>query len=138
MPTSRQPAPEKNGNGKVTTVLVCGARDWTDTLSIYHTLERLQPELIIHGAAPGADLLAESAAKLLGIDYQGYPAKWKEHGKAAGPIRNRRQFERGKPDLVLAFHRDLSKSKGTRDMVRYALSQGCEVRHFNGKFWRTL
>mgnify|MGYP001615970522 CR=1 FL=1 len=31
----------------------------------------------------------------------------------------------GKPDIVLAFHSDLSKSKGTKDMVRR--SQEAEI-----------
>jgi hypothetical protein len=140
MPTpSRQSAPKEHGNGKVTrTVLVCGAREWTDGEVIYRKLAALRPALIIHGAAPGADTLAEHAAKRLQIDYQGYPAKWKLHGKSAGPIRNRHQFDQGKPDLVLAFHTDLSKSVGTRDMVQYALSRGCPVDHYDGKFWRKL
>jgi len=33
-----------------------------------------------------------------------------------------------KPDLVLAFHRDLTKSKGTRDTVEQARRAGVECR----------
>ena len=32
-----------------------------------------------------------------------------------------------KPDLVVAFHSDLERSKGTADMVRRARKEGIEV-----------
>lgn len=43
---------------------------------------------IISGEAQGADKLAAKYAKLYGLEYNGYPAKWKEFGKKAGIIRN--------------------------------------------------
>ena len=66
-------------------------------------------------------------AKQLGFEVREYPAKWDEHGKAAGPIRNRQMFDSEKPELVIAFHNDLANSKGTKDMVAYARSKGCPV-----------
>lgn len=60
-----------------------------------------------------------------------YPADWKAFGKGAGPIRNRKMYDAEKPELVIAFHSDitLSASKGTKDMVEYALFRGtiCEI-----------
>lgn len=40
-----------------------------------------------------------------------FPAKWNEHGKAAGPIRNQQMLTEGKPDVVFAFHDDIASSK---------------------------
>jgi hypothetical protein len=56
-----------------------------------------------------------------------YPADWNTHGRTAGPIRNSRMLAEGKPDLVLAFTHDLSKSIGTRDMVTKARAAGVRV-----------
>ena len=119
-------------------LLVCGSREWTNKEAIRNKILKLKPEVVIQGAARGADLLAEEVAKEEQIDYLGFPAKWKTHKRAAGPIRNRHQFDIGKPDRVIAFHEDLDNSKGTKDMVLYAISQGCPVEYFDNKFWRKL
>lgn len=47
--------------------------------------------------------------------------------QAAGVIRNREMLAEG-PDVVLAFHADLAKAKGTRHMVRIAREAGVPVR----------
>jgi hypothetical protein len=56
------------------------------------------------------------------------PADWANHGKAAGPIRNRKMLDL-KPDLVLAFHADLTNSKGTKDCSNpcrgFTAGRGC-------------
>lgn len=44
---------------------------------------------VISGTAQGVDRLGEAWAKENELDVERYPAKWKTHGKAAGPIRNR-------------------------------------------------
>lgn len=56
-----------------------------------------------------------------------FPAKWKEFGRAAGPIRNQQMLDEGKPELVLAFHDDLENSKGTKDMVGRAMKADLPV-----------
>lgn len=110
-------------------VLVCGARDWTDADAIRRELLALPAgSVVIEGAARGADRLAAQIARELGLGVEEYPADWMRYGRAAGPIRNRRMLEEGKPDLVLAFHADLARSKGTRDMVERAQKAGTEVR----------
>jgi len=53
-----------------------------------------------------------------------FPADWKSYGKGAGPIRNQLMLDEGKPDLVLAFHNDISSSRGTADMIRRAKKHG--------------
>lgn len=42
----------------------------------------------------------------------------------AGPIRNKQMLLEERPDKVVAFHNDLSKSRGTADMLRQAEKRG--------------
>lgn len=86
-----------------------------------------QDLIIIDGMARGADSLGYACAVDLGCETERYPAEWEKHGKSAGPIRNHRMLQEGRPDLVLAFHSDLAKSKGTKHMVEIAMKAGVEV-----------
>ena len=108
-------------------VLVTGDRNWQDASLIYNALLKGCATSIVHGGARGADILSGNAAYALSITAKVYPAQWDKYGRAAGPIRNRKQFDDEQPDIVYAFHNDISASRGTRDMVEYALSQGCDV-----------
>lgn len=101
-------------------VLVCGDRDWTDYELVVRVLVDVRPTVVIQGGCRGADACAELAAAMLRIDMLTFSADWKTHGKAAGPIRNQRMLDEGKPDLVIAFHDDLGRSKGTNDMLSRA------------------
>jgi hypothetical protein len=102
-------------------ILVTGDRNWTNRERIYEILSCLPPDsVLIHGDARGADRLAASVAFDLGWEILSFPANWAEHHKAAGPIRNRKMYTEGNPDLVIAFHNDLNNSKGTKDMVKVA------------------
>jgi len=111
-------------------VLVCGGRYWNDAEAIRRELVALGPsvECVIHGGADGADTLAGRVAAELGIPVRVFRAEWDRYGRAAGPIRNTRMLDEGQPDLVLAFHADLSRSRGTADMVAKARARGIPVR----------
>jgi hypothetical protein len=78
------------------------------------------PSQYIEGEAKGADSLARDVALELGFKVLSFPADWDKYHRAAGPIRNRQMLTEGKPDLVLAFHQDLTRSKGTKNMVTLA------------------
>lgn len=109
-------------------VLVCGDRNWTDVEKIRQRLKLLPAgSIIVEGEARGADSIARNVAIELDLEVRKYPADWKKYGRAAGPIRNRSQFNNEEPELVIAFHSDIVNSKGTLDMVTYAKSKGCEV-----------
>lgn len=111
-------------------LLVCGSRDWTDAKLIKAELLSVRPTEVIHGAARGADILAGLVARSLGIPVVEYPANWREHGHAAGPIRNRVMLE-AKPDAVVAFKDrfdDTMRSGGTEHMVSIALRAGVPVK----------
>jgi hypothetical protein len=108
-------------------VLVCGDRNWTDMQKIRVRLSQLPPgTVIIEGECRGADRMAARAARELGFKVDPYPADWKHHGNAAGPIRNSRMLNQW-PDLVIAFHSDLDRSAGTADTVRKARSRRIPV-----------
>lgn len=113
-------------------VLICGDRAWRFPELVEQELVRLKAAhgdrlFVISGAATGADTHAAETAERLGIEQVIYPANWRGFGKAAGPIRNKRMLEEGKPDLVIAFHRYLPGSKGTKHMVGIAEKAGIPV-----------
>jgi predicted ATP-grasp superfamily ATP-dependent carboligase len=112
-------------------LLVCGDREWdapeylNAILDAYHAVFTVG--VVIEGEARGVDVMARAWAESRGIPVERYPADWTRHGRAAGPIRNRQMMREGQPDVVMAFHRNLAASKGTRDMVRVADREGVPV-----------
>jgi hypothetical protein len=114
-------------------VLVCGDRNWKDDVPIWAALCQLSKDsTVIVGCCRGADYLGFETAKALRLSIEKYPPDWEKHGKAAGPIRNQRMLDEGKPDLVLAFHPDIENSKGTKDMVSRAKKAGVTVKIIAG------
>lgn len=109
------------------TVIVCGDRNWNRKGIIMRALIQCGAEHIIHGGCRGADTLAGEIAVYLDIKQTCCLADWETHGLAAGPIRNRYMLTY-KPDLVIAFHDNIDKSKGTKDMVKAAREAGVPVR----------
>lgn len=105
-------------------ILVCGSRYWSDRQTIRLFLSRYSKAVIIQGECKGADLLAKQVGLELGFEIVSFPADWKTYGRAAGPIRNKQMLVEGKPDLVIAFHKDISTSKGTANMIKQAESAG--------------
>lgn len=78
---------------------------------------------IIAGGAKGADSAAIDFAVCSFCDFEEYKADWKKHGRSAGPIRNQRMLDEGKPDLVVAF----PGGKGTAHMVKIAKAAKIKV-----------
>lgn len=108
-------------------VLVCGDRKWVDRKIIKRRLLELPSNaIIVEGGCDGADLISREVALDIGLEVAEFPAAWKKHGKAAGPIRNIKMLDT-KPHLLIAFHDDLSKSKGTKHIVGEARKRGIEV-----------
>ncbi len=108
-------------------VLVCGGRDFCEGRAVVEALgpmHRATPfSAIIHGAARGADYLAGAWARWMQVPELPFPADWERDGRAAGPIRNQRMLDEGKPDLVVAF----PGGRGTADMIRRARKAGLRV-----------
>lgn len=102
-------------------VLVCGGRAYTDASTLYRVLDKLRPALVIHGAARGADLLADAWARGNKVPVESYPitkADWDQYKLGAGPRRNILMLERSHPDKVIAF----PGGNGTAHMTRISLA----------------
>lgn len=124
-------------------ILVCGGRtfqDWDKLNETLNTLHAIQPiTCIIEGGARGADRLARLWAQKNGVRYETYASDWKNisypdsvirydaHGQPydanAGPRRNKKMLEEGKPDLVVGF----KGSKGTMDCLKQAKNMGIQI-----------
>jgi hypothetical protein len=116
--------------------LICGSRDWTNrgvVAAILHLLP--SGTTIIHGAAAGADTIADEAALECGFKVEPYPADWRKYGRAAGPLRNQQMLE-AQPDVVLAFHDSIWSSKGTVDMLRRAQAANVPIHLFTSDLRR--
>lgn len=79
---------------------------------------------VVHGAARGADRIAGHIAAVWGMQVEEHPADWDQHGKSAGPIRNKKMVDLG-ADVCLAF--PLGRSIGTRHCMRLAQAAGISV-----------
>lgn len=108
-------------------ILICGSRTFDDKAAIQAVLSMYDPaeDIIIEGAAPGADTLAFQVGRQLGFSVHVYPAQWNKYGKRAGYLRNKQMLVEGRPDIVHAF--PLGESKGTRMMIKLAQEAGVEV-----------
>ncbi len=108
-------------------------------LSILHDLH--PDAIIVEGDCRGADQIAgRIAANIFGPThvekYPVDPGDWTTYGKSAGPMRNRQMvkesFEKAKLDghhleYGVAFHHNLARSKGTKDMVSVLEYHGIPV-----------
>lgn len=79
--------------------------------------------IILSGHASGADTLGENFAIDHNLQCELYPADWKRHGKAAGPIRNAEMAEVA--DALIAFWD--GQSHGTKSMIELAKRKGLQV-----------
>jgi YspA, cpYpsA-related SLOG family len=131
-------------------VLCCGDREWEDGATIRSTLkhehEKHPIDFVIEGGARGADNISKLVAQRLGIQVIECPANWDKFRKGAGPIRNQNQLDvayelagildskKGEVNLlVLAFHSNIKKSRGTKDMVNRAKKAGVKVKIIKGE-----
>ena len=124
-------------------ILVCGGRNFSDynqmTRVMSAAVERLGMTVVIHGAMSGADNMAGRWARSAGLIEDPYPAEWDDisapgavvrtrrdgtkYNAKAGPMRNQRMLDIGKPDCVIAFH----GGDGTADMKARADKAGIPV-----------
>lgn len=117
-------------------VIVTGSRVWPSATIISHVLFKLDPQLVIHGNARGADRFAEDWAKANERDYHGFNAKWKSYRSIgydarAGHERNGRMLDAYPNALVIAFPYGLAA--GTRNCISQALEKGHRVRVYDLK-----
>lgn len=84
---------------------ICFLNEMLDNFNLY-------PEEIVCGCARGIDYLGEKYSEYNGLKLAEFPANWEEHGKAAGPIRNREMAKYGDA-LLLIWD---GKSSGSQNM----------------------
>lgn len=117
--------PSRNATG--VWALVCGGREYRNRTWLYLVLDTLHSERrilrLITGGSRGADHLAEQWATENRVFNARYVADWKQHGRAAGPIRNQRMLDEERPNVVVAF----PGGRGTADMVARAKAANVEV-----------
>lgn len=96
-------------------IIAGGRKDYVLTKEIQEVLtnNNLIPTEIISGGATGIDSCGEQYAKECKILLALFPAEWNTHGKAAGPIRNKKMADYA--DYLVAFWD--GKSKGTKNMI---------------------
>lgn len=112
-------------------VLVCGSRMFALGDGGRETVrERLDEILkehefrLITGGANGPDEWARQWAVDTEVDHLVLYARWEEHGKRAGILRNLRMLDE-KPELVIAFWD--GKSKGTAHTIEGARTRNIPV-----------
>lgn len=124
---SKFPSPTK----QLHKVLICGDRNWTKeyaravtkeifALTRKHGTKNL---LIIEGGAPGVDSLVKLAAQKANVHVAEVEALWSTRGNSAGPQRNEMMAALW-PDEVIGIHSDISKSVGTKKMLKLAENLG--------------
>ena len=97
--------------------------DETHYERIVSALATLGTTELLHGAEGAGKLHAERWAAETGNSETGYSPNWKEHGKAAGPIRGKELVAAA--DNVVALWD--GKSKGTENELREARRQGKRI-----------
>lgn len=130
-------------------VLVTGGRNYRNRQQVFEALDAVHAEtpirILIHGAADGADMLADEWAIRRGVTPDRHPAQWDDltHPKRrlkwcskrrafydalAGFRRNGDMLHLGEPDLVVAF----PGGNGTADMIAKAERKRVAVRKVCG------
>ncbi|WP_198265693.1 DUF2493 domain-containing protein [sulfur-oxidizing endosymbiont of Gigantopelta aegis] len=105
-------------------VIIAGGRDYHLTESDYIKLNMLDITEVVSGGAKGVDASGEHWADIHNISVKAFKADWKQYGRAAGPIRNKKMAIYA--DAVVLF----PGGKGTESMHNLAVQQGIRVFDF--------
>jgi hypothetical protein len=112
---------------------IIGSRGFNDKKLLEDILNPLvfNISLIISGGAIGADKIGEEWAEKYGIETLIFLPDWKQHGKAAGFIRNEDIIKNA--DQVIAFWDE--KSKGTKHSISLCekYNKPCRIINYGNK-----
>ena len=107
--------------------IIAGGRDYRFTERDYDYLDQRLSiggiSEVVCGGSTGADECGRQWAIANDVPVKLFPADWKKHGKAAGPIRNRQMAVYA--HKLIAFWDGVSK--GTKNMIDTAREEGCMV-----------
>jgi hypothetical protein len=106
-------------------VIVAGGRDFTNYALVEEAIKISGFEIsqIVSGKAKGVDTLGEVWALANNVPVEAFPADWSQHGRAAGPIRNKQMAEYA--DALIAIWD--GESKGTANMIQQARNKQLNV-----------
>ena len=110
---------------------IAGSRKERDIARHYPALKKAivgldkKHDLVILVGATGIDESARVLAHHYEIVHVVIPARWNEHGKAAGPLRNQYIIDHWNPQMLAAFPGP--DSKGTHDAIRRAMAANINV-----------
>jgi len=123
----------KVGEPRKLRVVVTGGRDFNDYSYVNKVMDLFilsefgkDMHLLIYGVATGADTLCYEwavARNIITLPFPVTKSEWDRLGRAAGPIRNRRMIEDGKPDVCIAF----PGNTGTANMIKQCKELGVPV-----------
>lgn len=108
-------------------VIIAGGRNITNYQEVLAAVNRcdFSKEIteVVSGGARGVDSLGEEYAKRTHKDLVVFPADWNQHGKRAGPIRNKQMGDYA--DALIAVWD--GESRGTKHMIDYMTSLNKKV-----------
>jgi len=105
--------------------IISGSREITDPRIVEEAILRSKFHIteIVSGACRGVDQMGEDWARVNNLPVSKFPADWKTHGRAAGPMRNARMACYA--DSLIAVWD--GKSRGTKNMIDLARQHGLQV-----------
>lgn len=108
--------------------IIAGGRDITDYGLLLKAVAQCPWKItfVVNGGATGADALGLRWAKENHIFAVEYNADWHTHGKAAGPIRNRKMAEDAAALLAIWD----GQSRGTANMIEEAEKRKLKIHIF--------
>lgn len=112
-------------NNKHLRVIIAGGRNYHNYDTVVEAINECQFPIasIVSGGAKGVDALGEQYASNMNLPLQVYYPDWDKHGRAAGPIRNRKMAENA--DALIAIWD--GESRGTKNMIETAKKLGLLV-----------
>jgi hypothetical protein len=112
-------------NNKHMIVIIAGGRDIHDYQLVLDAVKESQFPIstVVSGGAAGVDALGERYSEEMNLNLKIFRADWETHGRAAGPIRNRKMAENAEA-LIAIWD---GKSRGTKNMIETATKRGLLV-----------
>lgn len=108
-------------------VLCCGDRHWNNYQIIRDYLSELPKDtIVLYKNAKGADSYVDRAVGELGLKAHKLLANWDNFGFTLDLLPDIER-EDLRPDLILAFHNNLTKSRGTAGIINKARKCGIKV-----------
>lgn len=106
-------------------VIIAGGRDYHNYDTLLEAISECQFPIstVVCGGASGVDTLGEQYGLRMNLQINYYYPDWETHGRAAGPIRNRKMAENAEALIALWD----GKSRGTKNMIETATKLGLLV-----------